>query len=167
MMVRRLEKWKRLAISRLSVRCPSFLRFFPTPRPLPIRRCPYAGALATRDLLVCLPGIADEAQDFEDWGFVDLVLGHPLASDVLLVDAHYGYYADRTLVEQLDYDVLLPASACGYRSIWLAGISKGALGALLYASQRQHAVNGIVAIAPFLRTRTLVNEISHAGGLAR
>jgi pimeloyl-ACP methyl ester carboxylesterase len=167
MLVRRLSKWKRIAVSRLSVQYPSLLRFLPTPRPLHIERRPYEGPSRPRDLLVCLPGIGDEAQDFDDWGFVDLVRAHRWAADVLLVDAHYGYYADRSLLEQLRHDVLLPAASSGYRSIWLAGISMGGLGALLYASEYQRDVQGVVAIAPFLGTQTLVQEISVAGGLAR
>lgn len=165
MAVYRWSKWKRIAVSRLSLRYPALLRFLPTPRPFHIRRHPYNGPSALRDLLVCLPGIGDEAKDFEDWGFVDLVRAHAWAADILLVDAHYGYYADRTLLEQLHHDVLLPASSLGYRSTWLAGISMGGLGALLYASHYQQDVQGIVAIAPFLGTHTLVQEIQVAGGV--
>jgi pimeloyl-ACP methyl ester carboxylesterase len=163
----RLSKWKRIAVSRLSLRYPSLLRFLPTPRPLHIQRCPYEGPSASRDLLVCLPGIGDDAKDFEAWGFVDLVRAHSWAADILLVDAHYGYYADRSLLEQLRHDVMLPASSSGYRSVWLAGISMGGLGALLYASRYQEDVQGIIAIAPFLGTRTLLQEIMVSGGLAR
>lgn len=163
----RLSKWKRMTVSRLSLRYPSLLRFLPTPRPLHIQRRPYEGPSPSRDLLVCLPGIGDEAKDFEHWGFVDLVRAHGWAADVLLVDAHYGYYADRTLLEQLRQDIILPASSSGYRSIWLAGISMGGLGALLYASRYQNEVHGVVTIAPFLGTRTLVEEIMGSGGLDR
>jgi len=167
MVVRRLARWKRIAISRLSLRYPTFLRFLPTPRPLAVLAYPYDGPSLSRDLLVCLPGIGDEAKDFANWGFVDLVRAHPWAADVLLVDAHYGYYADRTVLEQLRRDVLLPASASGYRGIWLVGISMGGLGALLYARQHPHDVRGVLAIAPFLGRQTLVQEIAGAGGLAR
>ena len=166
MVLLRLSKWKRIAVSRLSLRYPSLLRFLPTPRPFDIRRCLYQGTAPSRDLIVCLPGIGDEAADFEDWGFVDLVRAHRWAADVLLVDAHYGYYADRTLLEQLHQDVLLPASTAGYRSTWLVGISLGGLGALLYASQYRD-IHGVVAIAPFLGTHSLVQEIVVAGGLAQ
>jgi pimeloyl-ACP methyl ester carboxylesterase len=167
MVVRRLAKWKRIALSRLSVHYPSFLRFLPSARPLQILHCPYDGPEPTRDLLVCLPGIDDEAKDFEDWGFVELVRAHSWAADVLLVDAHYGYYGDRTILEQLHRDVLAPASTAGYRSVWLAGISLGGLGALLYASRYPNDVRGVVAIAPFLGTQSVVQEISGAGGLTR
>jgi pimeloyl-ACP methyl ester carboxylesterase len=167
MVVRRLVRWKRIAVSRLSLHYPSFLRFLPTVRPLHIREYRYEGAGPTRDLLVCLPGIGDEAKDFEDWGFVELVRAHSWAADVLLVDAHYGYYADRTILEQLHCDVLVPASSAGYRSVWLAGISMGGLGALLYASRYPNDLRAVVAIAPFLGTQSVVQEISGAGGLAR
>ena len=167
LIVHRLAKWKRIAVSRLSLHYPSFLRFLPTPRPMVIREWPYEGPLPARDLLICLPGIGDEAIDFEAWGFVDLVRAHPWAADVLLVDAHYGYYADRSLLEQLHSDVVLPASTRGYRSIWLAGISMGGLGALLYASRYPKDVRGVVAIAPFLGTVPLVRAIAVAGGLAQ
>ena len=163
----RLARWKRVAVSRLSLRYPAFLRFLPTPRPLLIRPYPYDGPLRSRDLLVCLPGIGDEADDFADWGFVDLVRAHRWPADVLLVDAHYGYYADRTLLEQLHRDILLPASSSGYRAIWLIGISMGGLGALLYARQHPRDIRGVVAIAPFLGRHALVQEISTAGGLAQ
>src|SRR4029450_10888914 len=167
MVANRLSKWKRVALSRLSLHYPSLLRFLPTPRPFHIRRHSYEGLSSLRDLLICLPGIGDEARDFEDWGFVDLVRAHGWAADVLLVDAHYGYYADRTILEQLRHDVLLPAAASGYRAIWLMGISMGGLGALLYARQHPNDVRGVVAIAPFLGRQTLVQEIAGAGGLAQ
>ncbi|HET8721782.1 MAG TPA: alpha/beta fold hydrolase [Nitrospira sp.] len=167
MLIHRLSKWKRVAVSRLSLRYPLFLRFLPTSRPLPIRRYPYEGPSPVRDLLVCLPGIGDEARDFEHWGFVDLVRARAWPVDILLVDAHYGYYADRSLLRQLHHDVVLPAAASGYRSIWLAGISMGGLGALLYASEYQQHVEGVVAIAPFLGAQTIVQEITLAGGVAR
>ena len=120
-----------------------------------------------RDLLVCLPGIGDEAGDFEKWGFVDLVRAHSWAADIFLVDAHYGYYADRTILEQLHQGVLHPVASSGYRSVWIVGISMGGLGALLYASRYPQGVHGIVAIAPFLGTHTIVQEIALAGGLAQ
>jgi pimeloyl-ACP methyl ester carboxylesterase len=163
----RFTKWKRIALSRLSLHYPFLVRFLHTPRPLVIRRYPYAERVRPRDLLVCLPGIGDEATDFEEWGFVDLVRAHQWAADVWLVNAHYGYYADRTLLDQLHCDIFLPASQSGYRSIWIAGISMGGLGALLYASRYERDISCIVAIAPFLGTQTVVREIARAGGLAR
>jgi len=45
--------------------------------------------------------------------------------------------------------------------------SSGGLGALLYASHYPKDVQGVVAIAPFLGTRTLVQEIAVSGGLAQ
>jgi pimeloyl-ACP methyl ester carboxylesterase len=163
----RLAKWKRIALSRLSLQYPFLVRFLPTRRPIEIHRHRFVGETEHRDLLVCLPGIGDHAQDFEDWGFVELAWTHRWAVDVWLVDAHYGYYADRTILDQLHSDVFLPASESSYRSIWLVGISLGGLGALLYASRHKDDLTGVVAMAPFLGTQTIIQEIAIAGGLAR
>jgi pimeloyl-ACP methyl ester carboxylesterase len=164
---RRIAKWKRGKLSRLTLHYPSLLRFLPTPRPLTIRRQLYSGSESQRDLLVLLPGIEDCAADFEEWGFADLVRQHRWAVDLLMVDAHYGYYADRSILDQLHQDVFIPAKSMSYRHIWLAGISLGGLGALLYASRFGGDVTGVVALAPFLGTETVVSEITAAGGLAR
>lgn len=165
--VRRFTKWKRMVLSRLSLHYPPLVRLLITPRPLQIHRRPYQGSAKHKDLLVCLPGIGDEGRDFEDWGFVDLVKARQWAVDVWLVDAHYGYYADRTILDQLQQDVFMPATASGYRAIWLAGISLGGFGALLYASRYPQAMSGVVALAPFLGTQTIISEIALAGGLTQ
>jgi hypothetical protein len=46
------------------------------------------------------------------------------AVDMLLVDAHLGYYAARTVLERLRQDVIGPARA-RYESIRLIGVSMG------------------------------------------
>lgn len=164
---RPMMKWRRAAFARLSLRYPILLRFLPTPRPLTVCRRPFHGPIDQRDLFVLLPGIGDSAEEFEDRGFVDLVRTRNWAVDLVLVDAHYGYYADRTVLDQLRQDVFLPARTMGYRHIWLGGISLGGFGALLYASRYGEDLAGVVALAPFLGTQTIVQEIAMAGGLAR
>src|SRR5215217_1899155 len=164
---RQIAKWKRGTLSRLTLHYPSLLRFLPTTRPLTIRRRLYSGTESQRDLLVLLPGIEDCADDFEERGFVDLVRQHQWAVDLVMVDAHYGYYADRSILTQLHQDVFLPAKTMPYRHVWLAGISLGGFGALLYASRFGDDLTGVVALAPFLGTKTVVSEITTAGGLTR
>ena len=164
---RLFTRWKRAALSRLAFRFPGLLRLLPSARPMTVHLRPSTGATAARDLLVLLPGIDDHAEDFERWGFVDLVRRHEWHADLCLADAHYGYYADRTILEQLYRDIISPARESGYRSIWLAGISMGGLGALLCASRYEREVAGVIALAPFLGTQTIVTEIARAGGLTR
>jgi len=117
-------------------------------------------------LLVFLPGAYDSPADLAEQGFAQAVRDRALALDVWLVDAHLGYYNERSIVERLDAEVIAPARAQGYRSVWLAGISIGGFGSLLYAQAHPGAVQGVIAIAPYLGARSLLREIESAGGAA-
>jgi pimeloyl-ACP methyl ester carboxylesterase len=117
-------------------------------------------------LLVLLPGSYSLPEEFLSEGFVQTVRERRLAADVLLVDAHVGYYNNRSIIERLRVDVVEPARARGYRQVWLAGISIGAVGAMIYADARPDDVDGIVMLAPYLGTRLAAQEIKTSGGLA-
>ncbi|HEX2055063.1 MAG TPA: alpha/beta hydrolase-fold protein [Nitrospiraceae bacterium] len=165
-LIREFRRFRRRAICRLALHFPTLVRWLDTPRPLFMHRHDYRSPSTIRDLLVLLPGIGDSAEDFERHGFVDLVRRLDWPVDILMVDAHYGYYADRTVLEELHTGVFLPAKAYGYRHTWLAGISLGGFGALLYASRYPRDVTGVVAMAPFLGRRELIEQIGRAGSLA-
>jgi pimeloyl-ACP methyl ester carboxylesterase len=166
-LIHRFRGFTRRAICRLALRLPAVARCLHTPRPFLIQRHDYCGSSTERDLLILLPGIGDSAEDFARHGFVDPVREIDWPVDMVMVDAHYGYYADRTVLKELHEGVFLPAKACGYRHIWLAGISLGGFGALLYASRYPEDVTGVFAMAPFLGRPDLIEEIARAGGLAR
>lgn len=141
------------------------------PTPVPIRTLALAAACAVKPstLLVFLPGSYSLPEDFIAHGFVDLVRRRHIAADILLVDAHLGYYSERSILDRLEVDVVAPARASGYGQVWLVGISIGAYGALLRsAAAPAHAgeVDGIVAIAPYLGDRRVSTSIEAAGGLA-
>jgi pimeloyl-ACP methyl ester carboxylesterase len=87
----------------------------------------------TDTLLVMLPGLYSAPDEFEREGFVRAVRDNRLAADVMLVDAHVGYYNDKTILDRLAADVIAPARREGYTHIWLVGISLGGFGSLLYA----------------------------------
>jgi pimeloyl-ACP methyl ester carboxylesterase len=116
-------------------------------------------------LLVMLPGAYDAPKDFLKQGFVDIVHRRQLNIDVLLLDAHIGYYTSQQIIERLQNEVIAPAKARGYQQIWLAGISLGGYGSLLYSMRGAHGVDGIFIMAPFMGSRHLPAEISHAGGI--
>jgi pimeloyl-ACP methyl ester carboxylesterase len=128
-----------------------------------------------RTLVVFLPGISSPPREFRDHHYFDEVrrLGWPI--DMIAVDAHRGYYDDRSVVDRLREDIVRPARARGYARIWLVGISLGGLGSMLYASQMParnaldaaDRVDGIVPIAPFVGSREVIAEVRDAGGLAR
>lgn len=122
-----------------------------------------------RALLVFLPGAQEVPADIVRQGFVQHVRQRALAVDVTVADAHVGYYRQRVVLERLHADVIAPARMRGYDAVWLAGISIGGLGALLYASAAdgvaRPSVDGVLAIAPFLGERDVIDEVSAAGGL--
>jgi len=138
------------------------------PATVPLRTiaAPAHCATSPDTLLVLLPGSYSLPEEFLSEGFVQMVRERRLAADVLLVDAHVGYYNNRSIVERLRIDVLEPARARGYRQVWLAGISIGAVGAMIYADARPDDVDGIVILAPYLGTRLAAQEIKTSGGLA-
>ena len=117
-------------------------------------------------LLVMLPGAYSRPAEFVDEGFVDAVRQRGLAVDITIADAHRGYFMARSVLERLHEDIVLPARREGYRRIWLLGISLGGFGALAYGARHGDTIDGIVALAPYLGTRELLQDIEGAGGPA-
>ncbi len=122
-----------------------------------------------RALIVFLPGAQEVPQDIVAQGFVRMLRERRIAADVIVADSHLGYFRNRVVLERLEVDVIAPARARGYEALWLAGISLGGLGALLYASHADDVVrppvSGVMAIAPFLGEQPVIDEVIAAGGL--
>jgi pimeloyl-ACP methyl ester carboxylesterase len=118
-------------------------------------------------LLVLLPGVHSRPQEFVEAGFVEAVRLRGIAADIAIADAHVGYYEDRSVIRRLRDDVIAPARRAGYQQIWLVGISLGGFGALGYAVRQPGEVDGIVALAPYLGQRSLMQELNASGGPAR
>ncbi|HET7794622.1 MAG TPA: alpha/beta hydrolase [Rhizobacter sp.] len=135
---------------------------------VPMRTIAEPARCSTRPdtLLVLLPGMRSLPEEFQREGFVQAVRDRQIAADVLLVDAHWGYYDNRSIVDRLRADVIQPARLQGYRHIWLAGISLGGVGAMLYAEAWAGEVDGVVMLAPYLGTLESAQQIQSAGGLA-
>src|SRR5690625_6784033 len=72
-------------------------------------------------------------ESFPNHGFV--ATGSELDIDMLAADAHFGYYRERTFVQRLHEDIILPARQQGYQHIWLLGLSMGGFGAVLYCNE--------------------------------
>ena len=133
--------------------------------PLDTRLEPSACAARADTLVVFLPGAYSKPDEFVREGFVEALRRRHIAADAMLVDAHLGYYDNRSIAERLDADVIAPAHARGYRAVWLVGISIGGLGALAHEATRPGGVAGIVVLAPYLGQRLLATDIDIAGGL--
>ena len=141
----------------------------PTRVPMRIVSLPAECGTKPDTLVAFLPGSYSSPEDYVSHGFVAALRRARVAADVQLVDAHLGYYNERSILERLQQDVLAPANAAGYRHVWLVGISIGAYGALLGTAASPTLsgnIDGIVAIAPYLGDRRVSISIADAGGLA-
>ena len=118
---------------------------------------------APRATLVMLPGAGDRAGDLVERGFVRALRDRGIGADAVIVDAHFDYYLEASVVARLHEEVLAPARRGG--PAWMMGISLGGLGALSYAREHPGTVEGVVLLAPFLGTRGLIAEVTRAGGL--
>lgn len=118
-------------------------------------------------LIVFLPGYGSAARDFEKKGFIAAVRKRAPSIDVLSVDAHFGYYKERNLVERLRQDAIDPAMQSRYEEIWIVGTSMGGLGAVLFAREYPEVLKGIVLLSPYLGPGEIVTQIEESGGLSR
>lgn len=139
----------------------------PSRVPMDVTRLPGPCAGRAPALVVMLPGAYSRPREFVDEGLVGELRRRGLAADVAIADAHLGYFQDRSVLQRLREDLVLPARAQGYRQVWLAGISLGGFGALAYGARHGGEVDGIVALAPYLGRRQLQKEIIDAGGPLR
>lgn len=115
--------------------------------------------------MVWLPGAYHAAQDFLTAGFAAAVHARGLALDLTFVDLELQHVADRSALERLRSDLVLPARAAGI-SIWLGGISLGGLFALDYAASHPDEIDGLCLLAPYLGNRMLIDEIARGPGPA-
>jgi pimeloyl-ACP methyl ester carboxylesterase len=117
-------------------------------------------------LVVFLPGRGSGVSSFGEEGLVQELRRKRPELDMIGVEAHLGYYADRTLPVRLKEDVITPAKKLGYDDIWLVGISMGGLGAVLYDTAYPGDITGICLLSPYLGEGSIMQEITRAGGLA-
>ena len=118
-------------------------------------------------LLVLLPGANMTPAEMQAEGMVEALRRRQIAVDVVIAGAGLEYVYDGSILDRLRDDVIAPYRARGYRRLWLAGISLGGFVAMGYALRNPGQVEGIVALAPYLGRRTLVQEVAAAGGPAR
>lgn len=116
-------------------------------------------------LIVILPGRLDSPKDLEKHGFVDAVKRQGINADIVIPDLNFGYYLARTVVDRLHEDIVMPAKQERYAQTWLAGISLGGLGALLYNRDKPGMVDDMMLIAPFLGSEEIHREIANANGV--
>ena len=106
--------------------------------------------------LILLPGAYMHARDFVTHGFVSTAARG--FADIAAVETGMQAYLDGSIVRRLHEAISSDAK------VWLAGVSLGGMGALLYAQAYPDAVAGLLLMAPFIGTRGVVAEVIEAGG---
>ena len=124
-------------------------------------------ATPAETLIVFLPGSQEVPQDVVNEGFVAQVRSKGIDADVMVIDSHIGYFRNRTFDVRIRDDIIEPARKKGYTAIWLAGISLGGFGSLMYAFTYPNQIDGIIALAPYVASDKVLDEVVNAGGLAR
>ena len=120
---------------------------------------------SARTRMIWLPGAYDSAQDFRNAGFSAAVAKRGTALDLVYVDPEMQHLGDKSVLQRLRTDMVLPAREAGI-AVWLAGISLGGLLALEYAATYPADLCGLCLLAPYLGNRMLTAEILRAPGLA-
>jgi pimeloyl-ACP methyl ester carboxylesterase len=136
------------------------------PVPSVLVRAPGDAPLSERVLVIFLPGSRDTPEEILEQGFAAKLHEQGILADVLAVDLHTGYYTGGRFDERLRVDIVEPMRARGYRAVWLAGISLGGFGSMMYAKAQPQHVDGIVALAPFVASNRVLEEVRAAGGIA-
>jgi pimeloyl-ACP methyl ester carboxylesterase len=132
----------------------------------PIRSKFYASGGSDKDTLVIfLPGRGDDINAYERAGFVETLRASTRPLDAVVVDAHMGYYNNRTLVDRVGEDIIQTYQAQGYEKFIVVGISLGGVGALRLRFDFPELVAGTVLIAPFLGDTATIQSIDSEGGL--
>jgi len=139
--------------------------FYPS---VPMEKVVYKnGASQNKVLVVLLRGFGGSISYFEDHNWIAAAKQISGYADFVAPDSHYGYYANKTFIERLHEDVILPAKKQGYQEIWLVGISMGGMGSILYSSKYPDDINRIYFFAPYLGDGEVQNEIRASGGIGK
>jgi pimeloyl-ACP methyl ester carboxylesterase len=114
--------------------------------------------------MVWLPGAYHFARDFLAAGFSEAARKRRAGLDLIFVDLELEHLGDRSALELMRSELVLPARAAGV-AVWLGGISLGGLFALDYAATHPGEIDGLCLFAPYLGNRMLTAEIARAPGL--
>ena len=131
--------------------------------PMPIAHYP-APAANANGLLVLLPGIGDDPEDYATNGFVEMVQRANPRFDVICADAHFGYYRSQSVAQRLHDDVIAPVAE-RYEHIWIGGISLGGLGSIAFLRDHKDLIDGAILLAPYMGEQEVIEEVRRAGGL--
>lgn len=87
---------------------------------------------SNRNLVVLLPTIGGDGSFYESQGFIQELRKRGGEGHYRILDVKLSLYLTNKITEVLKTEVIDPAKADGYETIWLVGTSMGGHGALLY-----------------------------------
>lgn len=119
-----------------------------------------------RRVVVMLPGRGDDLAGLQRRGAAQIIQSEWPDADVVLTGLTMPYYTSGVATRRLHDEVIAPLKLQGYRQIWVAGISLGGMGALLYDRAYPGQVAGMLLLSPYLGGNAIEREIRGAGGLA-
>lgn len=119
---------------------------------------------AAPDCVVMLPAAFCAAEDFVREGFVSAARTRSLPLDLVFVQPAARHVTDRSVLERLHEEIILPARGRGSRA-WLGGISLGGYLALGYAARHADQLTGLCLLAPYVGSHLVTGEIARAGGV--
>jgi hypothetical protein len=117
-------------------------------------------------LVVMLPGRDDSLQGLTDTGIAGIIQQRWPDADVLLTGLTMPFYQQGRAAQRLHDEVIEPARRKAYQQVWLAGISLGGMGTLLYDSQYPDQIDGLLLLSPYLGEDAIHRQIRQSGGLA-
>ncbi|MEO6800897.1 MAG: alpha/beta hydrolase [Rhodanobacter sp.] len=133
-------------------------------RPIPTQLI-HASRPAHR-VVVMLPGRGDDLAGLQRQGVAKLIQQVWPDADVVLTGLTMPWYRAGLATARLHDEVIAPLQAQGHRQVWLAGISLGGFGTLLYDRAYPGQVDGMLLLSPYLGDAAIQREIRADGGLA-
>ena len=119
-----------------------------------------------RRVVVMLPGRGDDLAGLQRQHVAQLIQQAWPDADVILTGLTMPWYRAGLATVRLHDEVIAPLEAHGHGQVWLAGISLGGFGALLYDQAYPDQVHGILLLSSYLGEAAIQREIRAAGGLA-
>jgi pimeloyl-ACP methyl ester carboxylesterase len=117
---------------------------------VPVKTITFVEKPSNEKLLILLPGIFESSRAFAEHGVIDALQACRDDMNITGVEMHFAYYKNKQMDTRLYQDVIQPAKAAGIKDIYLAGLSLGGLGSLIYRMQRPDDIKTVIAIAPYL-----------------
>jgi pimeloyl-ACP methyl ester carboxylesterase len=133
-------------------------------RPLPTELV--QATQTARRVVVMLPGRGDDLGELQKRGTAQIIQREWPDADVMLVGLTMPFYTSGIAMRRLHDEVMEPLKQRGYRQVWLAGISMGGMGTLMYDHDYPGEVDGMLLLSPYLGESDIPKEIRAAGGLA-